>query len=170
MGWPAHAGCLEVLSWPVVLRPERYEKKEIPAAEKASKLVPKVIPFEDGKPTAEVEAVPLRTTEPDIAVDIPWVDWKSSALGAAALDVILAKTAFRGACLWAKSQAATDMPIALKKVGVSMSALATNDIEVGELVIPFFFRRDASMLTVSDTGRNHKEVKGTVKWLSLIHI
>ena len=67
--------------------------------------------------------------------------------------------------MWAKSQTATDMPIALKKVGAYISALATSDIEVGALVIPVFFRRDNSMLTDTDnTGRSHKEVKGSVKW------
>ena len=57
------------------------------------------------------------------------------------------------------------MPTALKKVGQQIGALATSDIEVGALVIPFVFRRDQSMPTETDiTGHHHKEVKGSVKW------
>ncbi len=45
---------------------------------------------------------------------------------------------FRGACLWANRETATEMPIALKKCGTTINAVATADIEVGKLVIPVF--------------------------------
>ncbi len=54
--------------------------KEIPAAEQAAKLIPKVIPVDqEGKPLCEVEAVPLAVKTPELAIDIQWADWMISA-------------------------------------------------------------------------------------------
>lgn len=96
-----------------------HEKpKEISAAEQAAKLVPKVIPVDqEGKPLCEVEAVPLAVKTPEIAVDLPWADWTTSAWKPSNINEIQAKAVFRGACMLANRQTATEMPIALQRCG-----------------------------------------------------
>jgi hypothetical protein len=59
------------------------------------------------------------------------------------------------------------LPIALARKGKEISAVTTTAVEVGELVVPLFFRRTRSMVMENEPGVRHpKGVTCDVQWRS----
>ena len=57
------------------------------------------------------------------------------------------------------------LPIALARQGKAVQALTTRDVEIGELVIPLFFRKPHSMVMENEPGVRHpRGVTCTVTW------
>ena len=81
----------------------------------------------------------------------------------------IGKRVFQHVCVWAHAHLCTDaLPITLQKSKGYITALATEDILPGRLVLPVFCIRDSSYLVqgsngVSYVGSSH-EVSGFVKW------
>ena len=95
-------------------------------------------------------------------VDTSFWDPSLESVQQASRDECLAKHVFRHACLDAYGKA---VPVALKKLNGKLTALATDDILPGGLVIPVLCFRDSSMHTPSSKGYHSKDgVFGSVKW------
>ena len=110
-----------------------------------------------------------------IAEIIPWERWLESVATETLRDERFGRHVFQQTCMWAHSHVATGSanaigftyPIALRKYKGAVTALATEDILQGCLVIPVFCMRDSSYLSPDMNAvhvRSNHEVKGLVKW------
>ena len=159
-------------------RSKQQEANKKVKAEAASRdgglsLVPKVIPYNDkNEPQADVETY-VYTPERPRTETIPWGPWLESVVAGAAGDEALGRHVFQHTCMWSHFHLATCVaksmefpyPITLQKLKGNITALATEDISPGCLVIPVFCMRDSSYFTpASKACRDSEEVSGRVKW------
>ena len=132
--------------------------KKLPE-EAARDLVPNAIRFDSiGKPLTVLEAVTIDRPE-EKTVDPPWEGWLNSVVTETVGQQHSAKLAFRQACLWANVHTDRTTHIALTSLGGVVSAVATEDIEIGGLIFPCFF--SASYLIALFVGYCHSLSQGS---------
>ena len=148
---------------PDVKTTEKKKKQESVVTEA---LAPKVIELDaDGRPLTQHETV---VTKKQVAVEtIPWSTWAEKQTKRN--DNQMAKLMLMLAMGELHDHATTSMPLALVRKGSVIQALTTRAIEVGELVVPLFFKKQSSMVTAGEGVTVHpKAVCAVVSWAATL--
>ena len=116
-------------------------------------LVPKPIEMDaDGKPLTQHETTFAQ--QPKAVETIPWSTWSEKQ--ATHNDISMAKMIAMLGVGWMHDNAFTDStPLALVRKGSEIEAKATRTLEIGELMVPLFFKKQSSMHCVGDSGTVH---------------
>ena len=150
----------ENVSNPNFQPPEEKKKKQKSVVTEA--LAPKVIAMDaEGRPLTQHETV---VTKKQVAVEtIPWSTWAQKQTERN--DKHMAKLLLMLAMGELYDHATTSIPLALVRKGSVIQALTTRAIEVGELVVPLFFKKQSSMVTAGEGVTVHpKAVCAVVSW------
>ena len=140
------------------------KKQQEPVVTEA--LAPKVIEMDaDRRPLTQHFTV---VTKKQVAVEtIPWSTWAEKLTERnynhrAKLMLMLAMDELH-------DHATTSIPLALVRKGSVIQALTTRAIEVGELVVPLFFKKQSSMVTAGEGVTVHpKAVCAVVSWAATL--
>ena len=126
-------------------------------------LTPKVIQVDaDGRPLTEHETVVVQGKVNEVR-NIPWRVWaeKSCALDEDAV----AKNVLELAVASMHQHLQCEIPISMTSQGNVVKALATQDIPVGGLRVPLWFKKQSSMAMERSTATKHpKAVVAEVSW------
>lgn len=126
-------------------------------------LAPKVIRMdEDGRPLSQHETV--NTKKKQEVETIPWSTWASAQTKPNANSMAKMLLSL-GMATVHDNDTTHPKPIALVRKGGSIQALTTDSLEKGQLVIPLFFKKPSSVVTVGDgTAVHPKAVCAKVSW------
>ena len=98
--------------------------------------------------------------------EIPWVNWLSSVVTDKVRQRSIAKSIICMCMQWACQKIRAPISIKIVRAGKRTKVIATEDLELGELHVPLFFRRDSSVVFPGDADvrTHHEAVHAKVKW------